>query len=268
MSHRRKPNSRRNHYPGTSKRVGGKPSSFVPKAPADKVFAGNIRTQNYHPPIDLPKDVEQCRAARYAIYEELVAALNCESFPWAFTGDDPIRGLEDVFRASALVKANPTEHFKRSWLHAAQRATNEGFVFESAPASVLLPHDPELPEPCAYISCAHATCRAHSRDGISIFMEGDASLEGLKASGLMPELDPAEACVHRRQLILRTLLPDLYGDRRFVVTGHGKTPKDLTLRVIDDGSEVELSCEHVDCDDAGRGSLSMMWESRMADIMV
>ena len=267
---RRKPQPRRNRATTAipARPVGGKPSSFVPKSPDGKIFAGNIRALNYHPPIDLPKDVEQCRADRHAIYEELDAALNCQPFPWAFAGDDPIRGLEGAFRVSSIVKENPAEHFKRSWLHAARRATNEGFMFEAAPASVLLPHDPDLPEPCAYITCAHAACRAHARDGISIFMKGDEALEGLKASGLMPELDPVEACIHRRQLILRSLLSDLCGDGRFVVTGYGKTPKDLTLCIINDGSEVELSCEHIDCDVDGRGSLSMMWESSMADIKV
>lgn len=258
MSRRRKPNSRRKHMSGPSKRIGGKPVPFV-----SEEHAGDVFLNNDQPPINLPKDVSECRAARHAICDELAAALNFEAATWVYTKGDSRTKLTDVSQAVAAASENQIERCKRSWLHAAQRVADEGFEFESAPVSELVNTDGM--EPRAHISCDHAACRAYSRNSVYIIVKGDEALGGLKASGLMPEFGQVEACSYRRRRVLTSIIPDLYAEERFVAVTTN-VPADLTLSTSDGGTEAHIECDHPHCIAAGTSSVMVRWESRLGDL--
>ena len=212
------------------------------------------------PPEDLPRKVAKCRAARHAICEELFSALNGEKISWVDSPKHQPRSLGDVFAAVAAVTADPVEHFKRCWVHAAERAAGEGFRFEAAPTGY------SGKEPCAHIRCDHPDCRAHSRDSVSIIVSGDIALEGLELSGLIPEMDPVERCAHRRRSILGANLSEMSGEDRFVVPAGFNAPSGLTVRTVENGMGVSVECKHAACAAADKQEVGVSWDPAMATL--
>ena len=263
MSKKRRSNPKRGISVNEARRLASnraaQPRQRAAAPPPGAVPSGQVLMPNpAAPPQDLPRKVAKCRAARHAICEELFAAINGESIAWVSSPKHKPRNLQDVFTAVAAVQADPVEHFKRCWLHAADRATAEGFQFAAAPVGY------SGKEPCAHIRCDHSACRDHSRDSVSIIISGDIALQGLKMSGLIPEMDPVERCAHRRRSILGTNLPEWSNENRFVVPDGFKAPPGLTVTVIEDGMGVVVGCRHPKCEAAGRPSIGVSWDPAMA----
>ena len=164
-----------------------------------------------------------------------------------------------MFRNVAAVSMDPTEHFKRSWIYAADRASAEGFHFEAVPTEA---DEPDTP--CAYITCLHTECRSYGYDVTSLVISGDIALEGLKRSGLAAELDHTQRCSLRRRRLLGKLLPELRGDDRFLAGPDPDLPDGLTLHVTNDGTDVSIECEHTSCGAAGYQEVGASWTPRMA----
>ena len=217
--------------------------------------AGTSHVFNTAPLSDLPPKVRRCRAVRHAICEELFSALRCEDFPWL---PQP-RGLADVFQTVAAVSATPVEHFKRSWLHAAERAAAEGFRFEAVPAG----DRRNGKDASAYILCDHDACLGHARNAVAVIVRNDIALEGLDLSGLVPEMNEAESCAHRRRSILASKLPEVCAEDRFIVPAGIKLPPGLALHTLEDGAGVSIECEHPGCAAAGTQEIAVSWDPRM-----
>lgn len=259
MSRRRKPNSYRRQPSMVSRRVGGKPA---PRAPAG--YAGPVPVVKSPEQRDLPASVMECREARHSITNELIAAMNCETFPWVDCDGDFAPSMAATLQAMEIVSSNPVEHFRRSWLHAAERAAEDGFTFEVPPVSAL--SDARELQPAVHVLCHHQACSAHSCNSTFVLVSGEPALEGLRLTGLMPEANLAEACAHRRRWILGSKLPELCAEGRFVEDAVAGIPDDLTLNVFDDGASIELRCEHEECYEAGMQSIMGEWEPRLSTL--
>ena len=229
--------------------------------PAGAVPNGEMLALNMSaPPADLPRKVAQCRAARHAICEELFSALNGETIPWAGSWADGPQGLGAVSAAVAAAAADPVEHYKCCWLHAAGRAADEGFRFDAAPSGY------RGQEPCAHIRCAHPACRDHARDAVSIIVGDNIALKGLKMSGMVPKLNSVERCAHQRRLALSAHLPEITGEDRFVVPAGFRSRPGLTVRAVEDGMGVSVECKHSECATAGTQQVGVSWDPVMATL--
>ena len=263
MTNRKRTNPRRSVSVNEARRLAnihrGESRSRTAAPPAGAVPGGQVFAFNPSaPPEDLPRKVTKCRAARHAICEELFSALHGEKISWLSSPKHQPRSLGDVAAAVAAVTADPVEHFKRCWVHAAERAADEGFRFEAAPTGY------SGKEPCAHIRCDHSACRDHSRDSVSIVVSGDAALKGLEMSGLIPEMDPVERCDHRRRSVLGANLSEMSSKDRFIVPAGFKAPSGMTVLIVENGMGVAVACKHAKCAAAGKQEVGVSWDPTMA----
>ena len=107
---------------------------------------------------------------------------------------------------------------------------------------------------------------ATPRNAVAVIVRNDIALEGLDLSGLVPEMNEAESCAHRRRSMLASKLPELCAEDRFVVPAGIKLPPGLALHTLEDGAGVSIECEHPGCAAAGTQEIAVSWDPRMPQL--